>query len=84
MRCRTGDANRGARRGGLPNSFLLCVGYGTYLSFFPIGPVGAAYLSQVSGGWSLVMAAQACFLAFTGLAPLGWAVWTRAFRCVGR
>lgn len=71
MRCRTGDANRGARRGGLPNSFLLCVGYGTYLSFFPIGPVGAAYLSQVSGGWSLVMAAQACFLAFTGLAAFG-------------
>lgn len=71
MRCRTGDADGGARGVGLPSSFLLCVGYGTYLSFFPIGPVGAAYLSQVSGSWSLVMAAQACFLAFTGLAAFG-------------
>lgn len=43
----------------------LCVGYGCFLTYFPIGPIGTACLTQVATGWQSVVLTRMLFLVAT-------------------
>lgn len=78
-----GHASRGSRHdpqgasdGALPRRWhaALVVGYACYLSYFPIGSLGAVYLGQVTEGWEQVLLVRSLFLLATILAIRAWAL----------
>ena len=51
---------------------LLCLGYGAFLSYFPIGPIGTAALTQVASNWQTIVVARVLFLLATVTVILMW------------
>ena len=54
----------GCIRGLIP----VCLGYGLYLGFFPLGPVGTVGLVSMSLEWHQILFARLAFIAATVIA----------------
>ena len=55
-----------------PQLLLLGLGYGCYLSFFPIGPLGTVFLTQLATGWDGILLSRVLFELATAGAILAW------------
>ena len=56
----------------------LTVGYGLYLGYYPLGPIGAASITTLAGTWQQVLLARMAFVVATVAAIITWkAVSTR-------
>ena len=51
---------------------LLGLGYGCYLSFFPIGPLGTVFLTHLATGWDGILLSRVLFELATAGAILAW------------
>ncbi len=51
---------------------LLGMGYGLYLSYFPIGPLGTVFLTQLAGDWASILLARVLFEFATVGVILAW------------
>lgn len=50
----------------------LVVGYASYLAYYPLGSLGAAYLGQVTDSWESILAARMLFMSSTVCVILAW------------
>lgn len=50
----------------------VCLGYGLYLGFFPLGPVGTVGLVSMSLEWHQILFARLAFIAATVVAMVFW------------
>lgn len=66
------DAGQEAAARGWAGLALLGMGYGLYLSYFPIGPLGTVFLTQLAGDWSSILLARVLFEFATVGAILAW------------
>lgn len=62
----------GARSPKLVRLILLGFGYGCYLSFFPIGPLGTVFLTELASGWDTILLSRVLFELSTVVAILAW------------
>ncbi len=51
---------------------VLGLGYGCYLSFFPIGPLGTVFLTQLASGWDEILLSRVLFELSTVAVILAW------------
>lgn len=66
------DAGQAAAKYGWVHLALLGMGYGLYLSYFPIGPLGTVFLTQLAGTWDNILLARVLFEFATVGVILAW------------